>query len=49
MRTSNSTPLASDAGIRRSVADLPADGELLDRLGDLITALDPKVAPAVTS
>ncbi|GGN80278.1 hypothetical protein GCM10010112_55630 [Actinoplanes lobatus] len=34
-----------DAGIRRSVADLPIDGELLDRLGDLITALDSKVAP----
>ncbi|MBO3738363.1 MarR family winged helix-turn-helix transcriptional regulator [Actinoplanes flavus] len=34
-----------DAEIRRSVADLPVGGELLDRLGDLITALDPTVAP----
>ncbi|MBG0565701.1 MarR family transcriptional regulator [Actinoplanes aureus] len=31
--------------IRRSVADLPVDDELLDRLAELITVLDQKVAP----
>jgi DNA-binding MarR family transcriptional regulator len=34
-----------DHEIRQSIAGLPIGDELLDRLGDLITALDPEVVP----